>query len=142
MAKITTHYQGDMRFESQLGNHSLLMDMPSNQGGKDQGPQPAEVFIAALGSSIGAAVADHCIRLGFDTRELTVDLQFNEVEHPTRLANLQVTIRLPHCACAGQEQAILHLAEHCLIYESFMQQNGMQIELVDRQSANVLRWLA
>ena len=79
MAKITTYYKGDMRFESKLGNHSLLIDMPSSMGGKDRGPKPEELFIAALGSSIGASVADHCTRLGLDTREMTVDLQFNEV---------------------------------------------------------------
>jgi putative redox protein len=142
MAKITTRYKGDMLFESKLGNHSLLIDMPSGMGGADRGPQPSELFIAALASSIGAAVADHCTRLSLDTRAMTVDLQFNEVGDPTRLANLQVTIRLPHCACAGQEQAILHLAEHCLIYETLVNRNGIQIELVDRQRADVLKSLA
>ena len=142
MTEITTRYKGDMLFESKLGNHSLLIDMPSGMGGADRGPQPSELFIAALASSIGAAVADHCTRLGLDTREMTVDLQFNEVGDPTRLANLQVTIRLPHCACAGQEQAILHLAEHCLIYETLVNRNGIQIELVDRQRADVLKSLA
>jgi uncharacterized OsmC-like protein len=141
MAKITTRYKGDMLFESKLGNHSLLIDMPSSMGGADRGPRPSELFIAALASSIGAAVADHCTRLGFDTHEMTVDFQFDEVDQPTRLANLQVTIRLPHCACAGQEQAILDLAEHCLIYETLVKRNGIQIELVDRQSADVLKWL-
>lgn len=141
MAKITTRYKGDMLFESKLGNHSLLVDVPSSMGGADRGPQPSELFIAALASSIGASVADHCTRLGLNTREMTVDLQFNEVDDPTRLANLQVTIRLPHCTCAGQEQAILHLAEHCLIYETLVSRNGIQIELVDRQRADVLKWL-
>jgi putative redox protein len=142
MAKITTCYQGDMLFESKLGNYSLLIDVPSGMGGKDRGPKPEELFIAALGSCIGAAVVDHCTRLGLDTREMSVELQFNEVDHPTRLANLQVTIHLPHCACAGQAQAILHLAEHCLIYESMVQRNGIQIELVDQQRADILKWLA
>jgi hypothetical protein len=58
------------------------------------------------------------------------------------LANLQVTISLPRCTCAGQEQAILQLAEHCLIYETLENRNGIQIELVDRQRADVLKWLA
>jgi hypothetical protein len=57
-----------------------------------------------------------------------------------RLANLQVQIQLPHCLCAGQEQAILHFAEHCLIYETLMKHNGIQIELVDKQKAEVLKW--
>jgi putative redox protein len=142
MAKMTTRYKGDMLFESEMGNHSLLIDLPSSKGGADRGPQPAELFIAALASSIGASVADHCTRLGFDTRDMTVTIQFNEVDRPTRLANLQVTICLPRCMCAGQEQAILQLTEHCLIYETLGNRNGIQIELVDRQRADVLKWLA
>jgi putative redox protein len=142
MAKITTRYQGKMLFESKLGNHSLLIDAPSNMGGTDQGPQPSHLFIAALSSCIGADVADHCIRLGLDPHDLTMDVQYNEVDYPPRLANLQVRIQLPRCSCAGQEQAILHLAEHCLIYETLAKRSGIQIELVDQQKADVLKWLA
>lgn len=141
MAKLTTYYKGDMLFESKLGNHRLLIDMSPSIGGSDRGPQASELFIAALASSIGASVADHCTRLGLDTREMTVDLQFNEVGDPPRLANFQVTICLPHCACTGQEQVILRLAEHCLIYETLINRNGIQIELVDQQRSEVLKWL-
>ena len=142
MTKFVTHYKGDMLFESKLGGQSLVIDAPPSMGGKNRGPQPSELFVAALASCVGANVVDHCTRLGLDTREMTVDLQYNEVDHPTRLANLQVTIHLPRCTCAGQEQAILHVAEHCLIYETLLGQNGIQIELVDQQRADVLKWLA
>jgi len=142
MSQITTRYKGDMLFESALGSHSVVIDMPTLMGGKDRGPKPAELFIAALGSSIGGAVADHCKRLNFDTRDMTVDVTFNEVTHPTRLANLRVTIHLPHCVCAGQEQAILQITEHCSIYESLGMLKGIQIELVDKQASEVLKWLA
>lgn len=142
MSKITSYYRGGTLFESKLGDHSLLIDMPSSMGGKDQGPEPSELFIAALGSCIGGVVADHCQRLHFDARDLTVDVTFNEVEHPTRLANLQVTVHLPHCVCAGQEQAILQMIEHCSIYESLGMLQGIQIELIDQKNAEVLKWLA
>ncbi|CAN5427951.1 hypothetical protein BH10CHL1_BH10CHL1_48580 [soil metagenome] len=142
MSKITTYYKGDMLFESKLGKHSVVIDMPSLMGGKHRGPEPSELFIAALGSCIGGAVADHCQRLNFDTRGMTIDVTFNEVENPTRLANLQVTIHLPHCVCAGQEQAILQLTEQCSIYESLGMLNGIQVELMDQQHVEILKWLA
>jgi uncharacterized OsmC-like protein len=43
-----------MRFESKLGNHSLLIHAPPTMGGTDQEPQPSDLFIAALGSCIAA----------------------------------------------------------------------------------------
>lgn len=142
MSKITTSYKGDMLFESKLGNHRVLIDMPSLMSGKDRGPKPSELFIAALGSSIGGAVADYCQRLNFDTNNMTIDITFNELENPTRLANLRVTIHLPHCVCTGHEQAILQLTEHSSLYESLGLLNGIQIELVDQQNVEVLKWLA
>jgi len=142
MSKITTAYKGDMLFESKLGKHTVSIDMPSLMGGKDRGPAPSELFIAALGSSIGGAVADYCHRLNFDTRNMTVDITFNTLEKPARLANLRATIHLPHCVCTGHEQAILQLTEQCLIYESFGMLKGIQIELVDQQNVEVLKWLA
>lgn len=138
MSTITTYHKGDMLFESKLRNHSLLIDAPALMGGKDRGPKPSELFIAALGSCVGAFVVDHCQRFGFDTRDLAVDLHYNEVEHPTRLANLQVTIHLPHSDCRGQEEVIVRLTEHCPIYETMTTLNGIQIELMDKQHVEVL----
>ena len=57
MAKITTYYKGDMLFESKLGAHSVIIDVPAGMGGKDRGPTPPEIFIASLGSCVGAFVA-------------------------------------------------------------------------------------
>lgn len=143
MSKITTAYKGDMLFESQFGNNQrALIDMPTLMGGKERAPEPTAFFIAALGSCIGGVVVDHCKRLNFDARDMTVDVTFSEVEHPTRLANLQVTVHLPRCVCAGQEQAILQMIEHCSIYESLGMLKGIQIELIDQKNAEVLKWLA
>ena len=32
MGKVTTYYKGDMLFESKLGNHSVLIDVPTGPG--------------------------------------------------------------------------------------------------------------
>ena len=37
MAKITTHYKGDMLFESSLGSQSLVIDAPPSMGGAAHG---------------------------------------------------------------------------------------------------------
>ena len=51
MAKITTYYKGDMLFESKLGNHSVIIDVPAGMGGQDRGPTPPELFIASTRAS-------------------------------------------------------------------------------------------
>jgi putative redox protein len=134
---ITTYYKGDMLFESKLGTHSLLIDVPPGMGGKDRAPTPPEIFIASLGSCVGAFVASYCTRSGIDAHDMTVDVTFDKADDPTRLVNLRVTINLPHGECAAREQAILRVAEHCPVHETISTLKGIQIEVLDRQKAGV-----
>lgn len=135
MATITTVYKGEMLFESKLGNHSILIDVPASMGGRDRGPTPPELFVASLGSCVGAFVADYCGRAGIDTRDLTVDVSFDKAEDPTRLANLKVRVNLPYGDCAKREQAIRRVAEHCPVHETIATLEGIEIELVGKQEA-------
>lgn len=135
MATITTFYKGEMLFESKLGNHSILIDVPASMGGRDRGPTPPELFVASLGSCVGAFVADYCRRAGIDTRDLTVDVSFDKAEDPTRLANLKVRVNLPYGDCAKREQAIRRVAEHCPVHETIATLKGIEIELVGKQEA-------
>jgi putative redox protein len=118
MAKITTDYKGDMLFESKIGNHSLVIDVPASMGGTDRGPTPPQVFVASLGSCIAAFVANYCNNVGLDTTGLTVDVSFDKVEDPTRLANVKVDVNLPNADTKGREKAILRVAGHCPVHET------------------------
>ncbi len=132
MAKITTYYRGDMLFESKLGNHSLLIDVPASMGGKDRSPTPPELFVASLGSCVGAFVAHYCQRTGIDATDMTVDVTFDKLENPTRLANLKVRIDLPQGECADRQAAIHRVAEHCPVHETITTMQAIEIEIFDR----------
>jgi putative redox protein len=118
MAKITTVYKGDMLFESKIGNHSLVIDVPDSMGGTDRGPTPPQIFIASLGSCIAAFVANYCNNVGLDTTGMSVDVSFEKVEDPTRLTNVVVDVNLPNAATKGREKAILRVAGHCPVHET------------------------
>lgn len=95
MPTITTYHRGDMLFESILGNHSLEIDVPASMGGGDRDPTPPEVFIASLGSCVGAFVANYCHNVGINDEGMTVDMSYDKADDPTRLVNLQVVVKLP-----------------------------------------------
>jgi putative redox protein len=118
MAKITTVYKGDMLFESKIGNHSLVIDVPDSMGGTDRGPTPPQIFIASLGSCIAAFVANYCNNVGLDTTGMSVDVSFEKVEDPTRLVNVVVDVNLPNADTKGREKAILRVAGHCPVHET------------------------
>jgi len=118
MGKIRTEYKGDWLFESTVGDHKVLIDVPGDWGGQNRGPTPPEYFIASLGSCVGALVANYCNKAGLDTDGLTVDVTFDKVSDPVRLENLDVTIDLPNADISGREKAILRVAEHCPVHET------------------------
>jgi uncharacterized OsmC-like protein len=121
-----------MLFESKLGNHSLLIDVPASMGGKDRSPTPPELFVASLGSCVGAFVAHYCQRTGIDATDMTVDVTFDKLENPTRLANLKVRIDLPQGECADRQAAIHRVAEHCPVHETITTMQAIEIEIFDR----------
>ena len=132
MGKITTFYKGDMLFESQMGNHKLTIDVPPAMGGSDRGPTPPEVFIASLGSCVGAFVANYCAKSGIDATDLSVDVSFDKADNPTRLINLEVTIFLPHGECKNRRQALQRVAEHCPVHETIETMEAVAMKIMDK----------
>ena len=93
MPTNSTAYLDDMLFETQLGSHNLKIDVPPAMGGNDRGPTPPELFVASLGSCVGAFVARYCQRSGIDTSEMTVDVSFDKVENPKSKNQDPLTLR-------------------------------------------------
>ena len=138
MAKITTYYKGDMLFESKLGNHSVIVDVPAGMGGQDRGPTPPELFIASLGSCVAALVAQYCGRSGIDASDMTVDVSFDKVDDPTRLTNLKVRVDLPHGQYADRQAAIHRVAEHCPVHETILTMEGIEIDILGQEQLAAL----
>jgi uncharacterized OsmC-like protein len=132
MSTITTRYLGDMLFESDLGNHQLRIDVPPAMGGSDRGPLPPQVFIASLGSCIGAFIANYCKQADIDARDMSVDVSFEKAEAPGRLVNLKATVHLPHAECRERERALCRVAEQCIIHETLNHFEGMEVTILDK----------
>lgn len=133
MSVITTTYKGDMLFESHLGNHTVQIDVPPPMGGSNRGPTPPELFVASLGSCVGAFAATYCQKAGIDTRDMYVDVSFDKADSPTRLINLAITVHLPNGDCQGREKALLRVAEHCPVHATITDLEGIDIQIVGQQ---------
>jgi uncharacterized OsmC-like protein len=133
VGKIETRYKGDMLFETTIGAHTLVIDVPAGMGGHDRGPTPPELFIASLGSCVGAFVAQYCERNGVDTTDMAVDVTFDKAEEPTRLQNIKATVRMPHGSCGARRAAVLRVAEHCPVHETISTMKGIELELLGKE---------
>ena len=129
METITTHHKGEMLFETKIGDHRVLIDVPPTMGGSNRGPTPPEFFIASLGSCVAALVADYCQRSSIDTDGLSVDVSYEKGEDPTRLTDIRVRIDLPNGDYTRREKAILRVAERCPVHQTICSLDAVKISL-------------
>ena len=132
MPTITTEYKGDMLFESKVNGHSITIDVPEGMGGKDRGIMPPQLFIVSLGSCVAAFVAKYAEGRGINTKGMTVDVDFEKAEHPTRLTNIKVKVKMPEADCseACRREALLKVAEHCPVHETIETLNQVDFDIV------------
>lgn len=132
MSTITTQYQGDMLFETQLGTHTVQIDVPAGMGGSDRAPTPPEYFVASLGACVAALVANYCNQAGLDATGLSVDVSFEKASNPSHLTNMHVTVNLPYADCSKREAALRKVAEHCPVHETMTLLEQVNFEIRDR----------
>ncbi len=56
MHEISCAWKGDMAFEAEVNGHSVPMDAAEDFGGKDSGPRPKPLLLAALAGCSGMDV--------------------------------------------------------------------------------------
>ncbi|MBN1286661.1 MAG: OsmC family protein [Anaerolineae bacterium] len=131
MTTITTAYKGDMLFQTQInGHHAILADVPAALGGKDRAPTPPEYFVISMGTCVAAMVANYCNTHDIDATDMTVDVNFEKADKPTRLTDLKIKVVLPHADCMDQEKVLLRVAEHCPVHETINLLEDVDFEIV------------
>ena len=118
MPEITVKHMGDMRFESQIGNHRLIIDVPPEMNGRDRGPTPPQLFITSLSSCIAVFATSYCNNVGINAEGLSVTLSFDKLTKPSRLGNLKAVIKIPSGEVGKKESAVIRAAKHCPIHET------------------------
>lgn len=73
--KSQSSWTGNMRVESQAGNHTVVIDQPSNMGGSDAGPNPMEALLISLGSCVCTVAAIIARQERIDLREMSVEIE-------------------------------------------------------------------
>lgn len=120
MSKVITYAKGDNLFESVVGDHRILVDSPDSWGGSNRGPMPPQLFMASLGSCVAVLVNHFCCQHGLCNDELTVEVEYDKADHPSRFTNIRVTVRLPKASCPDEvtRKALAHVAKHCPVHET------------------------
>lgn len=81
----------DMAFEMDINGHKLVMDANSEVGGKDLGPRPKPLLLAALVGCTGMDVSSILKKMQVDYNKMEVSVEAdNTEEHPKVYENIKL----------------------------------------------------
>lgn len=109
MAHVTLHNAAGYAQEIKARSHRLQSDEPESNGGKDTGPAPYELLLAALASCTSLTLRMYADRKGWELGSIAVDAHFGRDD--SGLETITRKISLGNAALT-QEQ-LTRLAEIC-----------------------------
>jgi putative redox protein len=96
-----------------IGPHRLTADEETALGGTDEGPNPPELLLAALGVCKGMTVRMYAERKGWPLRAVRIHLALSQAEGAERI---DATISFAGELSQDQRSRLLEIAEHCPVH--------------------------
>ncbi len=89
--KTTLRFQDGLCFDAELQGHHFKIDADVRFGGRDRGPTPKPLLLAALGGCTGMDVASILakMRMPFDSFEVEVEGDLSD-EHPVVYTDIRI----------------------------------------------------
>jgi putative redox protein len=128
--------------EITIGPHRLAGDEPIAAGGTDQGPNPYDLLLAALGSCTSMTVTFHARRKQWPLEAVTVRLRHARI-HATDCAEcetregmidrIEVEIDLAGPLMEAQRARLLEIAGRCPVHRTLTSEINIQMQLTPAQ---------
>ncbi len=110
------HKTGDL-FEISVRDHRLHVDQPVEDGGSDLGPTPTELFVTSLATCVAIYARRYLARHGLPDG-LSVRAEFSMAQHPNRIGEVSLVLRLPDGVPDDRRAALLAVASHCTMHNT------------------------
>jgi putative redox protein len=131
---------GSTRFLQNIavGSHSFQADEPNENGGRDAGPDPHELLLAALGTCAGITVQIYAERKQWPLAGVHVQLSYVKVpaeDQPDAKAGMMVDRIEMAISCSGdlsqdQQDRLLEVAGRCPVHRMLTSQMQIRMRLL------------
>ena len=134
MPSVKSQHVGDMVFETQVGDHKILNDVPPtlDWGGDGRYPTPPDYFVASLSSCIAAFVQQYCARSRIDATGMHVEIHYEKGTDPAHMKELMVDVCLPNADVGARAEAIKRVSNSCTVHETICKMQGLPISVHDQ----------
>jgi len=72
---VISDWKGSLTFQSEIGNHKIIMDAPEAAGGKDLGPSPKKLMLAALSGCTGMDIVSILQKMRVEFSHVNIEVQ-------------------------------------------------------------------
>jgi uncharacterized OsmC-like protein len=130
---------GEVACRVRLGNHELLFDQPTTiPGGKDHGPSPLDVFVAAVAACAHYFAAAYLHGRGLSTVGLSIDVEADKERVPApRIGRLVMKVRAPAGTSEQHLTGMVGAIKRCPAYGTLVRSPSVELLAeIAREGAN------
>lgn len=111
--EVKIRYLEGQKFIAEASGHKIIIDQPKEKGGSDEGMNPLELFLSALGSCAAFYAKNYCKNASIDTKNLEVNVSsILTTEKPFRFQDIDIRISLGQ-DIKEREKALISFVENC-----------------------------
>ena len=131
---VNTVYNDHMAFTATINGHEVRMDTTADDGGKDSGPSPKRLMLAALGGCTGMDIVPMLIKMKvpFSNFSINIDATVRE-EYPKIYNRVKITytIKMAVTDKPKMEKAIaLSQEKYCSVSAMFKSFAKLETEII------------
>jgi len=132
MDLITIKHQKGLCFSIKVRGHELLMDMPKDSKGQDEGPSPADLLSASVGACMAMHMVLYCQTAGVSTEGLEMSLVYQPIEENGRKRIKAITVDVtPPQGIGPRKDALLRAAGNCIVRNTLAQGPEIDVAFTD-----------
>jgi putative redox protein len=106
-----------MRHEIHIGRHSLVSDLSVKEGGDGSGPNPHDLYDAALGSCTALTVLWYAKRKNIPLEGIEVSVERDASQERAGIYRLSAALTLTGELSVTQREELLRVAQKCPIHK-------------------------
>jgi putative redox protein len=118
-----------MKLAIQSRSHSIVCDLPAENGGEDTGMMPPELLLASLGSCSAVYALQYLKAHNLPDSGVEVSVTADKLAQPARLGNFRVHVVCPIALTNEQTEGLRRAVDHCMIHNTLMAPPEVRIEL-------------